>query len=110
MHEVESVDVTEVRSGAAVLDVREQDEWDAGHIEGAVHIPLGELPLRVEELDPDTDYNVICLRGGRSAQAVQWLTNQGYSVVNVRGGMDQWAENGLPITSESGEPFVKGHA
>lgn len=109
MHDIENISVTDVAKEDVVLDVREQDEWDAGHIEGAVHIPLGELPLRLDELDPDTDYRVICLRGGRSAQAAQWLTNQGYSVVNVSGGMDAWADAGLDITSDSGEPYVKGH-
>ncbi len=109
MHQAENISVTDVKTDQPILDVREQDEWDAGHIPNAVHIPLGELPLRLDELDADADYQVICLRGGRSAQAVQWLTGQGYSVVNVAGGMDAWAEAGREITSDAGEPFVKGH-
>jgi rhodanese-related sulfurtransferase len=109
MSQFESISVTEVKRDQPILDVREQDEWDAGHIENAVHIPLSELPQRISELDLDADYQVTCLRGGRSAQAVQWLAGQGYSVVNVDGGMAAWAEAGLPTVAESGEPFVKGH-
>ncbi|GAA1351881.1 rhodanese-like domain-containing protein [Falsarthrobacter nasiphocae] len=109
MHDIENISATDLTSGDDVLDVREQDEWDAGHIEGARHIPLSELPLRIDELDPDVDYKVICLRGGRSAKATQWLVGQGYSAVNVSGGMDAWADADKPIVSAAGEPFVKGH-
>ncbi|YAL83393.1 rhodanese-like domain-containing protein [Dermacoccaceae bacterium W4C1] len=88
----------ELADDAVLLDVREQDEWDAGHAPGAVHIPLAELPARIGEL-PETDKElpVICRSGGRSARAVAWLEQQGYDVVNVDGGMRLWAEGGKPL-------------
>jgi rhodanese-related sulfurtransferase len=84
--------------GATLLDVREQDEWDAGHAPGAVHIPLGELPQRYGEIDPDQPLYVICHSGGRSARATQFLVDAvGYDAVNVDGGMAMWAHLGLPV-------------
>lgn len=81
-----------------VLDVREPHEWAAGHIEGAIHIPLGELPSRLDELDPQKPTLVICHLGGRSARATQWLQTQGFDATNVAGGMDAWEAAGRPIT------------
>lgn len=72
-----------------LIDVREQDEWDAGHIEGAVHIPLGVLPLKIDELVPEKDTLLImqCRSGGRSAQATDFLMRKGYTnVKNLDGG------------------------
>jgi rhodanese-related sulfurtransferase len=89
--------------GLAVLDVREQDEWDAGHVEGAVHVPLGELPTRLGEV-PEGQTLVVCKVGGRSGRAVMWLAQQGYDVVNLDGGMLDWAAAGRPMVSETGEP------
>lgn len=81
-----------------VLDVREQHEWDAGHIEGAVHLPLGELTARVGELDPQARTLVVCHLGGRSARATQWLSAQGHDVVNMDGGMEAWQAAGRPVS------------
>jgi rhodanese-related sulfurtransferase len=80
-----------------VLDVREDYEWAAGHIAGAVHIPLGDIPARVGELDPSARTLVICHVGGRSARATQWLHAQGHDVTNVAGGMDAWEAAGRPV-------------
>ncbi|HEY1116286.1 MAG TPA: rhodanese-like domain-containing protein [Acidimicrobiales bacterium] len=80
-----------------VLDVREPHEWDAGHVDGAVHIPLGELPARVGELDPQAETLVVCHLGGRSAQATAWLGQQGHDVTNLAGGMDAWEAAGRPV-------------
>ncbi|MDE9366571.1 rhodanese-like domain-containing protein [Luteipulveratus sp. YIM 133132] len=92
---------------AVLLDVREQDEWDAGHAPGAVHIPLAEVPNRLEELPDAEPLPVICRSGGRSGRAVQWLSAQGYPAVNVEGGMQAWAQGGKPVVSDSGkEPEV----
>jgi rhodanese-related sulfurtransferase len=88
-----------------VLDVREDFEWEAGHIEGAVHIPLGELPARVGEV-PDGQFLVVCKVGGRSAQAVAWLSAQGHEAVNLAGGMLDWAAAGRPMVSEGGGAAV----
>lgn len=89
-----------------VLDVREDDEWAAGHIDGAVHIPLSELPARIGDL-PEGQTLVVCKGGGRSGQAVNYLAQQGYEVVNLAGGMMAWAAAGRPMVSETGdEPHV----
>lgn len=89
--------------GLHVLDVREPVEWAHGHIEGALHIPLGTLPARVSEL-PDGQTLVVCKVGGRSAQAVMWLQQQGHDVVNLDGGMLDWEAAGRPMVSETGTP------
>lgn len=108
MSDFETVSVDQVPAGALILDVREDYEWVEGHVTGAVHIPLAELPMRFEELDPDIDAYVICRTGGRSAQAAGWLVSQGYSAFNIAGGSGAWLEAGLPLTSENGqEPNVR---
>lgn len=89
--------------GLNVLDVREDIEWVHGHIEGAVHIPLSELPARIGDL-PDGQLLVICKIGGRSAQATMFLAQQGYEVVSLDGGMLDWAGAGRPMVSENGQP------
>ncbi|MBC9957927.1 rhodanese-like domain-containing protein [Yimella sp. cx-51] len=97
----------EIADDAVMVDVREQDEWDAGHAPGAVHIPLGELPERLGELPDGDPLPVICRSGNRSGRAVQWLEHQGFDVVNVTGGMKQWAFEGKQIVSDQGgEPTV----
>ena len=105
--DVPTVGPTEVPAQVTVLDVREDDEWDAGHVEGAVHIPLGDLPARVGELDPEADIVVVCRSGGRSARATAWLVQNGYDAANLDGGMGAWVDAGHPIVSDSGSPFVK---
>ena len=106
---IPQVPVTDVHDHALVLDVREQDEWDAGHAPGAVHIPLGELPSRLGEL-PDTDDGVlavVCRGGGRSSRAVAWLSQQGFDVANLHGGMKAWEGAGKPLVADSGSATVK---
>ncbi|MBD7994930.1 rhodanese-like domain-containing protein [Arthrobacter sp. Sa2CUA1] len=107
MSEMENVSVEAIPVGAKILDVREDYEWEAGHIADAVHIPLDQLPERLDDLDPDGDLAVICRTGGRSARATQWLEAHGYSAVNVTGGMGAWLEAGKPMVSDTGtEPTV----
>jgi rhodanese-related sulfurtransferase len=89
--------------GVAVLDVREPVEWSHGHIAGAVHIPLGQLTGRLEEV-PDGQTLVVCRVGARSAEAVAWLTRQGRDAVNLDGGMLDWHAAGRPMVSETGGP------
>ncbi|WP_169949226.1 rhodanese-like domain-containing protein [Microbispora sp. H11081] len=92
---------------AYLLDVRENEEWVAGHAPGAVHIPLGELQARVEEVPHDRQVFVVCRVGGRSAHAAMWLNHIGRDAVNVDGGMQSWAVTGRPMVSETGEtPYV----
>lgn len=108
MNQIPSVSVSDLPDDALVVDVREPDEWSAGHAPGAVHIPMGDIPARLDEL-PSTDESlpVVCRSGGRSGRAVQWLVQQGFDVVNVDGGMQSWQRAGKPMTSEGGgEPTV----
>ncbi|MFV2197932.1 rhodanese-like domain-containing protein [Nocardiopsis sp. LOL_012] len=95
--------VTEVPEGACLLDVREDDEWSAGHAPGAVHIPLGLLGQRAGEVPKDTKVYVVCRVGGRSAQAAMALNQAGWDAVNVAGGMQAWEHAGLEMVAESGE-------
>ncbi len=82
-----------------VLDVREPHEWAAGHVADAVHVPLGDLPGRVGELDPQARTLVVCHVGGRSARATAWLAQQGHDVTNLAGGMDAWEAAGRPTAT-----------
>lgn len=85
-----------------VLDVREPVEWEHGHIEGAVHIPLMQLPQRLADVPGSGQTLVVCKIGGRSAQAVAYLAQQGLDVVNLDGGMLEWEAAGRPMVSETG--------
>ena len=89
--------------GLAVLDVREPVEWAYGHIEGAVHIPLAELPARLDEV-PDGQVLVVCKVGARSAQAAGYLVQQGRDAVNLDGGLLDWEAAGRALVSETGQP------
>lgn len=73
-----------------ILDVREVDEFQAGHIEGALNAPLSTLENGYEQLDASKRYYVICQGGMRSERACQFLETKGFDVVNVEGGMNQW--------------------
>ena len=98
-----SVDVAEARrrqdAGALLIDVRDPDEWRAGHAPGARHIPLGALLERQAEVPCDRDVLLICRSGNRSSVALQQLVRQGRTnVFNVSGGMLAWTRAGLPAT------------
>lgn len=104
---VPTVPVDAVGPGAVLLDVREQDEWDAGHAPDAVHLPATELMARYGEVPADTEVHVICRTGGRSARVAAWLNEAGFDAVNVAGGMAAWVEAGRPIVADGeGEPRV----
>ncbi len=100
-----SVDVVPdpLPEGLRVLDVREDVEWAYGHIEGATHIPLRELPRRLSEV-PETQTLVVCQVGSRSARAVGYLQQQGRDAVNLDGGMVDWAAAGRAMVSDTGLP------
>lgn len=87
-----------------LLDVREPDEWAAGHAPGARHIPLGALSARGAEIPRDTEIYVICRSGARSARAAHALTGAGWKALNVTDGMQGWAAAGRPMTTDSGAP------
>jgi len=103
---IPTVSVSDVRNDAVILDVREPHEWAAGHAPGAIHIPLGELPARLAELAEmgagAGSVAVTCRGGGRSSRAVAWLTQQGYDVANLDGGMKAWLAAGKPMLADGG--------
>ncbi len=81
-----------------LLDVRQPEEFRAGHIPGAKLIPLRELPTRLKELPKNQEIIVVCHSGNRSLSATRHLAGAGYQVVNLQGGMIAWARTGLPVT------------
>ena len=94
-------------AGVYLLDVREDDEWTAGHAPDAVHVRLGDLGARADELPRDREVYVICRSGARSAYAAQALAAGGLNTINVADGMTGWAVAGRPMISEDGaEPHV----
>jgi len=85
-----------------LLDVREDDEWDSGHAPGASHIPLGALdPAAVPR---DRPVIAVCRSGGRAGKAAQALAQAGHDVHNLTGGMQAWAQAGLPVHGADGTP------
>ncbi len=95
---------TDFEPGTVLLDVREHDEWRQGHAAGALHIPMGEVPARVSEVDPRAKLYVICKVGGRSQKVAQYLARNGYEPINVSGGMLAWANAGRPVVTDDGGP------
>jgi rhodanese-related sulfurtransferase len=89
--------------GALLLDVREDDEWQAGHAPEATHIPLGEVMDLLTRLPRDRPIVAVCRMGGRSERATIALRNEGLEVVNLVGGMQAWAAAGLPVVTDSGD-------
>ena len=106
MSEFPDVPVTALPDDAVVLDIREQDEWDRGHAPAAVHIPMSELPVRVDELAPFLDADeplvITCRSGGRVQRVMPWLAQQGYEVANLTGGMRAWHAAGKPMEAAGG--------
>ncbi len=106
-----TVRVDEIPDDAVLLDVREDEEWAAGRIAGAVHIPMMQVPQRLSDdpgpVTPDAPVVVVCKVGGRSAQVTAWLRRQGYDAVNLEGGMLAWEAAGRPMEADGpGEPAV----
>jgi len=108
--EISEIDASQARdrieSGEpVVVDVREQEEWDEGHIPGAVHVPRGHLESRIERLAPDAARPVVvyCSQGNRSAFAAKTLVELGYEdVVSLAGGFTDWKRNGFPVQLQAG--------
>jgi rhodanese-related sulfurtransferase len=74
-----------------IIDVREPEEWESGHIPNAKHIPLGELPERLNELNSNKETIMVCRSGNRSIKACDYLFQMGYNVINMTGGMMNWS-------------------
>lgn len=87
---------------ALLVDVREDDEWTAGHVPAALHVPLGSLPQT--ELPTGRLVLAICRSGNRSAAAAAVLLARGIDARNVCGGMRAWQDAGLPVTTDSEPP------
>ncbi len=103
-----TVEVWDLADSDFLLDVREDDEWRAGHAERALHIPISEFVARYGELTEAAPQHgrvhVICRSGGRSAQVAMYLVQQGINAVNVDGGMQVWAASGRPVVDDKGQP------
>lgn len=86
------------RDDVVILDVREQNEWDAGHIAGALFIPMGDVPARLAEIPTDKTVIVQCRSGNRSSQVTDYLRQQGMTNIhNLEGGILAWESAGLPV-------------
>ncbi|MFH8472258.1 rhodanese-like domain-containing protein [Streptomyces sp. NPDC018000] len=103
-----SVDVAAVPLDGLVLDVRENNEWAAGHVEDALHIPMSDFVARLGEITEAAEdgrrVHVMCRVGGRSAQVTQYLVQQGIDAVNIDGGMLAWDGAGRPMVTDNGNP------
>ena len=93
-----------VEAGAFLLDVRELDEWDAGHAPEAVWIPMGELQARVDELPHDRRIVAICRSGARSHTVAAALLGAGFDAVNLDGGLRAWAAEDYEVVASDGLP------
>jgi rhodanese-related sulfurtransferase len=99
------VSAAAVSDDAFLLDVREPEEWAAGHAPEAYHVPMNQLLARLDEVPADRDVVVVCRVGSRSAQVVAYLQANGWSrTSNLHGGMYAWQAAGRPMTTEDGRP------
>lgn len=94
-----------LESGATILDVRELDEWRLGRIEGAILIPLGDLPDRIDEL-PEAPILCVCRSGSRSRIAAEYLIQTGRQAFNLDGGVLAWFLDGQPLVADHDHPSV----
>jgi rhodanese-related sulfurtransferase len=92
------VQVSAVTDDAFILDVREPDEWLAGHVDGSLHIPMGQIPARFDEVPQDRRVVVVCRSGHRSARVTGYLRELGYDVVNLEGGLAAWEAANRTLT------------
>jgi len=110
MNEIDDVDVADaltlINGGALLLDVREDDEWRAGHAPMARHVSLSSIPDVVEDLPRDRVVICVCRSGGRSSRAGRFLLEHGVRAVNLDGGMTAWHAAGAQMVSDLGEPYV----
>jgi rhodanese-related sulfurtransferase len=106
--EIHHLDPTEAKrrvdGGAMLLDVRNPDEWEAGHPEGATWIPMDQLVDRQGEIPDDREIVVICKVGARSARVAEALVAAGYDAANIAGGAEAWQAVGFPIVTSDGRP------
>lgn len=92
-----------VATGTVLVDVREQDEWDAGHAPDARLVPLSQLQGRVAELPADSRFLVVCHSGARSMRATAFLRSEGLDAANVMGGMVAWVQCGGALRANAAD-------
>lgn len=101
--QVPTVRVGEVSADAYLIDVRDDDEWAAGHAPDARHLPMMDVPGHLEDVPTEGDVVIVCRSGNRSGQVVAFLQERGWdNVRNLAGGMIDWAAAGRPLVSEDG--------
>jgi rhodanese-related sulfurtransferase len=102
IREVTTAELDEAMSaGAVVVDVRETDEYESGHVPGAVHVALGTVPDHVDAFRSDATVYVICRSGARSMRACEFLEQQGVETINVAGGTLDWIAGGRAVITGS---------
>lgn len=92
------------RDDLFLLDVREPNEWEAGHVDGATHIPMNALGAAQDALPTDSTILCICRSGRRSAMVTSALERAGYAAENLEGGLLAWVEARLPLVTDDGQP------
>jgi rhodanese-related sulfurtransferase/glyoxylase-like metal-dependent hydrolase (beta-lactamase superfamily II) len=105
---IPAIDVNTVAANpdAFILDIREYQEWAAGHVATAIHIPMGEIISRIDELPIDRQIVCMCRSGNRSARVTSYLVRNGFDVVNLSGGAQRWLSHGHPLVSQFGHEGV----
>lgn len=98
--------LVEQRQAVRIIDVRHPHEWEAGHIGGAVHIPLDELEHRIGEIEPSQPVVTVCRSGNRSTQASELLRKEGFEAHSLDGGLAEWVASGLPVIDKDGQPGI----
>jgi rhodanese-related sulfurtransferase len=99
-----------IEADAQLIDVRADHEWEAGHITGASHIPLDELPQRAGEIEKERPVVLYCRGGNRSTMATAALADAGYDAAKLVEGITGWEEEGLPLEPEGGYVAESGEA
>jgi rhodanese-related sulfurtransferase len=99
-----------LEEGAQLVDVRADHEWEAGRIASATHVPLPELPQRIEEIDKDRPVIVYCRGGNRSSMATAALNDAGYDAAKLSEGIVGWAGQDLPLEPDGGYVSESGEA
>lgn len=92
-----------ITQGAQLIDVRENHEWESGHVPTAKHIPLGTLPTLIDEIDRSIPTILCCRAGSRSSRATTFLIEQGFNAINLDGGITEWVAHGQAIVNSQGE-------
>ena len=110
MSELRNINVAEaltrVRDGALLLDVREDNEWEAGRAADATHIALSAVPDHLEDFTKERLIVCVCRSGARSARAATFLLQNGYDAINLEGGMLAWADEGEPLVGDGDEASI----